>query len=29
MEPAHLLELPVRGVAYLSERLSPGIEYRR
>lgn len=29
MEPAHLLELPVRGVAYLSDRLSPGIEYRR
>jgi hypothetical protein len=29
MEPAHLLELPVRGVAYMSDRLSPGIEYRR
>jgi len=29
MEPARLLELPVRGVAYLSDRLSPGIEYRR
>ena len=29
MEPARLLELPVRGVSYLSDRLSPGIEYRR
>ena len=29
MEPAGLLEEPVRGVAYLSDRLSPGIEYRR
>lgn len=28
MEPAHLLELPVRGVAYLADR-EPGIEYRR
>ena len=28
MEPARLLETPVRGVAYLADRLSPGIEYR-
>ena len=28
MEPAHLLELPVRGVAYMADR-EPGLEYRR